>query len=51
MVYGGSYGQDCVSSFRGFKDVIPKVKKEMVNLANKAGFIEGEEADVSQVFF
>lgn len=39
----------CAKNFRGFKDVVPIVK-EIVNLTKKAGFNEGEEASVSQVF-
>nr|XP_006128720.1 tigger transposable element-derived protein 1-like [Pelodiscus sinensis] len=40
---------ECVNDLKGFKDIIPAIKKDILGLAKKAGFDEVEEDDVTQL--
>ncbi|XP_007056461.2 tigger transposable element-derived protein 1 [Chelonia mydas] len=40
---------ECVNDLKGFKDVVPAMKKDILGLAKKAGFDKVEEADVTQL--
>ncbi|CAM2111973.1 unnamed protein product [Caretta caretta] len=45
----GKLWPDCVDDFKGFKDVVPAMKKDILSLAKKTGFAEVEKARVTQL--
>ncbi|XP_074854943.1 tigger transposable element-derived protein 1 [Carettochelys insculpta] len=45
----GKLWPECVSDIKGFKDVVPDIKKDILGLAKKVGFDEVEEADITQL--
>ncbi|CAM2097603.1 unnamed protein product [Caretta caretta] len=40
---------ECANDLKGFKNDVPAMKKEILGLAEKVGFDEVEEADITQL--
>ncbi|CAM2096760.1 unnamed protein product [Caretta caretta] len=45
----GKLWPECVNDLKGFKDIVPAMKKDILGLAKKVGFDEVEEADITQL--
>ncbi|CAM2115833.1 unnamed protein product [Caretta caretta] len=48
----GAWGKlwpEYANDLKGFKDVVPPMKKDILGLAKKVGFDEVEEADITQL--